>query len=211
MLKSAKRSQGSAGGRLSCSVVPCRPGGRGYVTHGSLRKGSDGKAGIDAEVGRYDGSITDVHVRVPKDSVPGVDHAVLRGVGDDASPDAVCRAWNIENDFRKHAHGASAGNLSELFCKLVRQRNVSRNLVASAHQSLAKGPEPRALPAHFDVAIECLHAKQDHRFACPAQRLSPAQGPDGVAQQSAADILQPKRDSPRPRAAVGQTSGKKTH
>src|SRR5208283_2194895 len=119
----------------------------------------------------------------------GIDHAVRWGVGDHTASEAVRRARNVEQNFRNHAHGSSASQTSELLRKFVGLRNVGGHLLASADEELPEGPEPRPLPAHVNVGVERLHAKQDYGLPRPSEGLEDAEGRDGMAQGRNPEIL----------------------
>ena len=50
--------------------------------------------------------------------------------------------------------------------------NVGGHLLAAADQKLPERPEPGALPAHLDLAIQRLHAKQNHKLPRPAHTVA---------------------------------------
>src|SRR5271166_2129994 len=107
----------------------------------------------------------------------------MRGViGDHAAPDAVGRARNIEQDFWQHAHGETAGEFRQGLGKLVGLRNVSGHILTSADEKLPDRPEPGALPTHFNLSFERLHAKQNYKLAGPAYRLQYAKRLERVAE-----------------------------
>src|SRR5207244_10283545 len=118
----------------------------------------------------------DVPSRVADDRVVSIDDSVEGRIGNQTSANAVSRAGDIEQDFWKHAHREPTRELGELFGELVGSRNVGRDLVTPADEKLAEGPEPGALPAHFNLIVERLHAKQDHELSSPSPRLQHSTG-----------------------------------
>jgi len=131
-----------------------------------------------------------------------VNDTVLGRVGDHAASEAMRGAGNVEQDFRQHAHWDSAGETRQLLGEFVGLRNVGGHLVAAADQKFAEGPEPGPLPAHVNVRVDGLHAKQDETFARPAEGLEYAECPDGMTQGLIPEVLQPQRNSGRAGAAT---------
>src|ERR1035438_1429746 len=151
---------GFTGRNLDASgIVPIGVCRGGNETHRALGEGGDGQTGVDAKISCHYRSIADVHVFVAEDAMARVDYSVSGGIGDYATSDAVGSPGNVEQDFRKHTHGESPSKMRKLLGKLIGLRNVGGDLLAPADQELAKRPEPGALPAHLDLAIERLHTK----------------------------------------------------
>src|ERR1035438_6562525 len=196
---------------LQCGIVPTGIGRGGNETHRALGERGDGQAGIDAEIGRHYRPIADVHILVAEHAVARVDYSASRGIGNHATSDAMRSPGNIEQNFRKHTHGESPGKAREFLSKLVGFRNVGRDLAAPAYEKPSERPEPGALPAHLDLIIQCLHAKQNYKFTRPSPRLQYAQSTEWVAEERDNDIHQPESDPTRTRPAIGEDGGKHPH
>ena len=89
---------------------------------------------------------------------------------------------------------------ANFFANSLALRNVRGHLLSPAHQKLPEGPEPRALPAHLDLALQRLHAKQNHTLPRPSHRLQHTQGLERVTQQRDHNVFQPECDPLRTRA-----------
>src|SRR5271157_6076262 len=94
------------------------------------------KAGIHSQVRCDHRSVADIHVFVSENAMSRINHTILRRIGDHASSKAVRRARNIEQDFRNHAHGSSAGEAGELFREFICLRNIGRYLITAANEKL---------------------------------------------------------------------------
>jgi hypothetical protein len=185
-------------------VVPLRFCSGRDEAHRSLGERSDGEAGVDTKIGRDHRAIADVHVAVAKDAVLGVNDAMIRGIGDHTTADAVGRAWDVEQNFGKHAHGEASREFGELLGKLVGFRDVRWDLIATTDQEFAERPEPGTLPLHFNLVIQRLHAQQYDKFTRPSPGLQHAQRLERVAEEGVGDILQPKANPSRPGTPIGQ-------
>src|ERR1035438_9372115 len=71
------------------SVIPFRPRCWLYITHGPFGDGTNGQAGIHAQVGSEHRAIADVHVLVPKNAIPMIHHSTLRRTGHPATAQDV--------------------------------------------------------------------------------------------------------------------------
>src|SRR6516225_10459853 len=100
-----------------------------------------------------------------------VHNACILRVGHDTSTEAVRGAGNVEEDFREHAHRGATCNFCEVFGKLVGFGNESGNALAAADEAPTEWPQPGAFPAHVEVAVERLHAQEDHALTRPSERL----------------------------------------
>jgi hypothetical protein len=77
-------------GQVRIAFLPGRAG-RGNLAHGALGHGGNGQAGVDAEVGGYDGAVGDVEAGVVEDFMVGVDHAIFVAGADAAAAEDVRR------------------------------------------------------------------------------------------------------------------------
>jgi hypothetical protein len=136
-----------------------------------------------------------------------VDHAAVGRSGNDTTSDAVCRARNIEQYFWNRTQGGAPGDLREFRGKLVGSGNIARHLVPAADQHFAERPEPRAFPAHLDMPLDGLHAKENHVLSRPTPRPQQTHGFDRVEQQGAKEILEPKPDALSTWPAIGHHRG----
>jgi len=82
-------------------------------------------------------------------------------------PPMQCRARNIGQYFWNRTHGAALGDLRDFPGKLVSFRNAGQHLVPAADQHFAERPEPRTFPAHLDMSLDGLHAKENHVLPRP--------------------------------------------
>src|ERR1039458_3230526 len=139
-------------------VIPFRPRCWLYITHGTFGDGTNGQAGIHAQVGSEHRAIADVHVLVPKNAIPMIHYSIRRRTGHRATAQDVRSAGNIEEDFRNHAHRNSADRLPQSPCKFVGLRNKRRDAPALAYQHLPERPVPRTPETHVDMAVQGLHA-----------------------------------------------------
>lgn len=131
MLRTAQLGKGSTAELLG-SVDPRCLGGGWNETHGTFRQRGNRQAGIDAKVGGDDGTIADVHILVAEYAVMAIDDALGWGIGNDASPETVGGAWDVEENLREHTQGGSSGHARELLRELVGAGNVGGNLVSAA-------------------------------------------------------------------------------
>src|SRR3954470_473378 len=121
------------------------------------------------------------------------------------------RTGNVEENLRKHAHGSASSDTGEFFGKLVRLRNVSGDAHPLAHQVFAKRKPPGATPAHIDVSIKRLHAKQNDALPGPTPRCQQSQRVQRAPTKRLEQAYEPRSDASWPGASVSQDSGKKAH
>ncbi len=155
-------------------IVPVSVGGERDEAHGALGQCGNGQAGIDAEIGGHHRAVADVHVFVAEYAVTRIDNTVVEESAI-TQPPMQCAVPGISNRISgSMLIGESASELREFLRKFVGSRNIGGYLVAAADQEFTEWPEPRALPTHFDLVVQGLHAKQNHELPGPAPWLQHA-------------------------------------
>ena len=107
-------------------VVPCCAARWRDKTNRALCERSDGQAGIHTEVRSQHRTIANVHVAIPEDAMPAVNHSSVWRICHDAASDAVRRPRHIEEDFGSMLMAAPPADVGEFGCKLVRLWDISR-------------------------------------------------------------------------------------
>src|ERR1035441_5325594 len=100
----------------------------------------------------------------------------------------------VEEHLRDHAHGRSSGHRGHFTGEVVGSRDVGRDPSAVAHEYLPEGPEPGTPKPHLDMAVEGLHAQQDHGFPRKTKGMQAAHGYEGMTEEGRRHGCQPRSE-----------------
>src|SRR4051794_4623450 len=163
-------------------VPPIARGGRN-VAHRALGERRDCEARVHAEIRRDHGPIADIRISVTEQAVALVDHTCGGGRRHRTAAQDVGGSGGVEEDFRDHAQGHTAGKGSNGAREPVRLRHEGGDALAAAHQDSMERPEPGPAEAHLNVRVLRVHAEQNQGLAREAEGMQTAERPPGMASQ----------------------------